>query len=149
MPNNRNHGQKWIRNTRRCAIYARDRFTCVYCEEPGKRLLLDHVEPFGGNESDNLVSACWDCNGEKGDKSLDAWLLHRRAVRGDEDALLLGIRQRVAVQTFLPPDMDLGRALEARRPRGGFETLPQLEVRIAASKRRRRLSAEAWEAGAR
>jgi hypothetical protein len=149
MPNNRNHGQKWIRNTRRCAIYARDRFMCVYCEEPGKRLLLDHVEPFGGNESDNLVSACWDCNGEKGDKSLDAWLLHRRAVRGDEASVLLAIRQRVAVQTFLPPDMELGRALEARRPRGGFEALPGLVVALAARKRKRRLSAEAWEAGAR
>ena len=148
MPDNQNRGQKWVRNERRCAIYARDRFMCVYCEEPGKRLLLDHVEPFGGNGSDNLVTSCWDCNRDKSDKSLDAWLLHRQAARGEDAEALLEIRQRVAIQTFLPPDMDLGRALEARRPRGGFEALPKLAVHIL-KKRTRRLSADAWEAGAR
>ncbi len=107
------------------------------------------MEPFGGNDSENLVTACWDCNGDKGDKSLEAWLLHRRAARGEEALVLSAIRQRVATQTFLPPDLELGRALEARRPRGGFEALAGLEVAIVARKRKRRLSADAWEAGAR
>jgi hypothetical protein len=118
------HGQKWIRNERRCAIYARDDFRCVYCLEQ-TRLVLDHVEPFAGNDSENLVSSCADCNCDKGDKSLEAWLTQREA-RGEDRQDLRSIRQRVALATFLPPDVRLGRALEKRRPRGTFLSLPEI-----------------------
>lgn len=118
MPHNYN-GQKWIRNEKRCAIYARGSFKCAYCLKRA-RLCLDHVSPRGGNSDDNLVPSCWDCNGEKGTMSLEEWLASR-AARGEPLAALAKVRQRVALLTFLPIDIKLGKLLERTRPRGDFE----------------------------
>ena len=139
------HGQKWIRNSRRCAIYVRDDFRCVYCLTQ-TRLVLDHVEPYGGNASDNLVSSCADCNQDKGDSSLEAWILRREA-RGEDPRELRLLRQRVAISTFLPPDTRLGRELEKARPRGTFLTLPEVVSQLSSpkSKRRRRRSCTSKE----
>lgn len=120
MPHNHN-GQKWIRNEKRCAIYARDGFRCVYCGER-KRLCLDHLDPEGGNAEDNLVSSCWDCNTDKGVDTLEAWL-KRRVARGEDPEEIASLRQYVAIQTFLPIDLRLGKILDAHRDKGGFEIL--------------------------
>jgi hypothetical protein len=118
MPHNYN-GQKWIRNEKRCAIYARGSFKCAYCLKRA-RLCLDHVNPRGGNGDDNLAPSCWDCNGEKGTMSLEEWLASR-AARGEPLDALAEVRQRVALLTFLPIDIKLGKLLERMRPRGDFE----------------------------
>jgi 5-methylcytosine-specific restriction endonuclease McrA len=63
-------------------IYARDRYTCVYCGRRGRRLLLsiDHVFPValgGTNDVGNLVTACRACNLTKGARLLDTAGLRR------------------------------------------------------------------------
>lgn len=132
MPHNTN-GQKWIRNEKRCAIYARDEFRCVYCLASPSKLVLDHVEPHAGNEADNLVTSCLPCNMRKGDRSCSAWLLRREAL-GEERGQIALVRQRVAIATFLPPDLELGRRLERQRRRGpgSFQKLARLRLHVAA-----------------
>lgn len=122
MPHNHN-GQKWIRNEKRCAIYARDHFRCVYCQEKGKRICLDHIDPDGGNGEENLVACCWDCNHDKGSETLEEWLT-RRASRGEPLEALWRVRQRVAVRTFLPIDRSLGKRLNKKRSKGEFVLMP-------------------------
>ena len=68
-------------------IFARDRRRCVYCgavEADGVRLSVDHVEPryLGGDDSHgNVVTACRDCNREKGHLAAWAYLARRDAER--------------------------------------------------------------------
>lgn len=118
MPDNRGQGQKWLRNTTRCAVYARDQFRCVYCDDRAAALTVDHADPVGGNGVDNLVTCCCSCNSSKGERSVDAWLL-ARAAAGEDEADLARVRQRVAIATLLPIDRRLGRTLEGRRGKGG------------------------------
>lgn len=54
------------------AIMKRDDHRCQYCGAI-KNLTIDHVIPTskGGKDTwENMVTACLDCNGKKGDKSL-------------------------------------------------------------------------------
>lgn len=55
---------------KRLRIYWRDAFTCQYCHRPlhplSEDLTLDHVEPKGGDDDTNLVTACRSCNSTKG-----------------------------------------------------------------------------------
>ena len=55
----------------RANIYARDKYTCQYCNTPfsTEELTFDHVIPVsrGGTKSwENIVTACIDCNRRKG-----------------------------------------------------------------------------------
>lgn len=113
-------------NWKRCAIYARDGFACVYCgalprwsddKQRWSSLLLDHVEPYAGNGEENLVTTCDPCNNWKGERSLDEWLRNREAYGEEPDDLAL-VRQRVALHTFLPLDTVLGKRLEQLRGKG-------------------------------
>lgn len=56
-------------------VMIRDNFTCKYCGETNKSLMtIDHVHPRakgGKNTFENTVTACKDCNGYKGDKTLE------------------------------------------------------------------------------
>lgn len=122
MPHNHN-GQKWIRNDKRCAIYARDHFCCVYCLTSTGKFCLDHVDPDEGNAEENLVMCCWDCNADKGCEGFGAWI-KRRAARGESREDLARLRQRVALQTFLPITRALGKVLERARKKGGFDLQP-------------------------
>ena len=59
----------------RFEILKRDDFTCRYCgrRTPDVVLQVDHVVPVaegGGDETDNLVTSCWECNSGKGARSL-------------------------------------------------------------------------------
>lgn len=52
-------------------IFKRDGFACQYCGQkpPSVVLELDHVVPVssgGGNDEDNLLTSCFDCNRGKG-----------------------------------------------------------------------------------
>lgn len=56
----------------RMNIFLRDNFQCQYCmgRFSPKELTFDHVIPRargGGTSFENIVSACVDCNGRKGD----------------------------------------------------------------------------------
>lgn len=73
-----NQGMNWIRLSTRMSIYARDGFSCVYCQsgvedEHGRGLTLDHVQPCelgGTNSPSNLVTCCNSCNSSKQDVPL-------------------------------------------------------------------------------
>lgn len=61
----------FVRKSLRFAIYARDKFDCVYCRQKfpidltGEGLHLDHLIPRskgGTNTPENLVTACARCN---------------------------------------------------------------------------------------
>jgi hypothetical protein len=58
-------------------IFKRDFFTCQYCgaTPPGVVLEVDHIHPVsegGKNTSDNLITACFDCNRGKGAELLSS-----------------------------------------------------------------------------
>jgi hypothetical protein len=60
----------------RAATFARDDYTCRYCGERGGRLECDHVVPVsrgGESEHPNLVTACFDCNRSKRNKTPEEW----------------------------------------------------------------------------
>ena len=61
---------KWVR----AGIYHRDGQACVYCHTKDAQLVLDHITPRSSfpahqlhiaDRSDNLATACWDCNDAK------------------------------------------------------------------------------------
>lgn len=69
--------RKSISASVRWSVFARDGFACRYCgasaTEDGVSLHVDHavsVADGGDNSFDNLVSACQECNGGKGARSL-------------------------------------------------------------------------------
>lgn len=58
-------------------VFKRDAFTCQYCgsKPPSVVLEIDHVHPVAGggdNSSDNLITACFDCNRGKSDVLLSS-----------------------------------------------------------------------------
>ena len=70
------HGQHWIRDEKRLAIYLRDGLACAYCGdtvEHGAQLSLDHIVPRskgGNNLPANLVTCCARCNSARGNRPL-------------------------------------------------------------------------------
>lgn len=67
--------RKQISKRVRFEVFKRDGFTCQYCgaHPPGTLLHVDHIEAVargGGNEIDNLVTACEACNLGKGARAL-------------------------------------------------------------------------------
>jgi 5-methylcytosine-specific restriction endonuclease McrA len=57
-------------------IFLRDRYVCQYCgiKYDERDLTLDHVVPTskgGGNSWQNLVTCCFDCNNQKGNRKPD------------------------------------------------------------------------------
>ncbi len=84
----------------RFEVFKRDGFTCQYCgaTPPGVLLHVDHilaVAAGGGNEMDNLVTACEPCNLGKGARDLKAApqsLADRAADTAEREAQLLGFQ---------------------------------------------------------
>jgi len=67
--------RKQIGKKLRFEIFKRDGFVCQYCgaTPPSVILHVDHINPVaegGGNEPDNLITACEACNLGKGARSL-------------------------------------------------------------------------------
>lgn len=67
--------RKSLSKKTRFEVFKRDSFTCQYCgSHPPKVILhVDHINPValgGGNDIDNLVTACESCNQGKSDRSL-------------------------------------------------------------------------------
>jgi 5-methylcytosine-specific restriction endonuclease McrA len=68
---NANRGSGWLTQARRLRIYARDNFQCYWCRNRLLPLTLDHIFPRshgGTNDTFNLVTACMQCNRNRGDK---------------------------------------------------------------------------------
>lgn len=68
----RTQGMRWLRNSKRLALYLLYGMTCSYCKrhynEVG-RLTADHLHPYelgGSNDESNLVCACVNCNSKRG-----------------------------------------------------------------------------------
>lgn len=83
-----------ISDTKRQVVFARDRFTCVYCGEEawsiglehregriyllpkgvdGRCFEIDHVVPYSetrDNSLNNLCTACFSCNSKKSNRRL-------------------------------------------------------------------------------
>lgn len=69
--------RKTVSKTLRFEIFKRDSFTCQYCgaHPPAIVLEIDHIIPVasgGGNQMDNLISACLNCNRGKSARSLNS-----------------------------------------------------------------------------
>jgi hypothetical protein len=67
--------RKQISKKTRFDVFKRDGFVCQYCgaHPPMVVLEVDHIQPVaqgGGNEMDNLVTACFECNRGKSDRTL-------------------------------------------------------------------------------
>lgn len=67
--------RKPISKKTRFEVFKRDGFSCQYCgaHPPEIILHIDHIHPVasgGGNEIDNLITACAPCNQGKGARSL-------------------------------------------------------------------------------
>lgn len=80
--------------TIRARLYARDRYTCLYCQRDMTRdaraRCLDHVVPYckgGSNSERNLVTACKQCNSKKKDRTPTEAGLPWPAGFGDGDSL--------------------------------------------------------------
>ena len=68
--------RKVISKKLRFDVFKRDGFTCQYCGRTPPEVILeiDHIIPVskkGTNDINNLITACFDCNRGKKDKSLD------------------------------------------------------------------------------
>lgn len=81
----------------RANIYARDRYTCQYCGHAfdPEHLTFDHVEPAsrGGRRTwDNIVTACFDCNTQKDNRTpAEAGMHLRRAPRKPKSSPMLRV----------------------------------------------------------
>lgn len=71
----------------RALILKRDNHTCQYCEYKGPNLTIDHVVPKskGGQDTwQNLVTACYDCNNSKDNRTPEEWAAALKKVFGKE-----------------------------------------------------------------
>lgn len=69
--------RKALSKKTRFEVFKRDGFRCMYCgaHPPAVLLHVDHITPVasgGGNDIDNLVTACEPCNLGKGARDLNA-----------------------------------------------------------------------------
>lgn len=90
--------RKAITPKTRFDVFKRDGFRCQYCgaHPPGALLHVDHIVPVatgGGDEQDNLVTACERCNLGKGPRLLStapAPLADRAAETAEREAQIRG-----------------------------------------------------------
>lgn len=56
-------------NEQRQIVYDRAHGCCEYCKtcevNTGQTMQIDHIDPAGGDMSQNLALACWNCNNHK------------------------------------------------------------------------------------
>lgn len=82
---------------KRTRIFARDRYRCQYCGKRGDlfTLTVDHILPAsrgGGSAADNLVTACFECNQRKGNRTPDE---ARMPLLKNPAALVYGIDREI------------------------------------------------------
>lgn len=100
----------------RFEVFKRDEFTCQYCNRKTPQVVLevDHVIPRaegGGDEYENLVTSCWECNRGKGATLLDRTApvadIHEQTVLLLERELQLKEYAEVRRQQRLREDKDI------------------------------------------
>lgn len=125
------HRTTWVRPSTRAALYTRDQWCCAWCGAgidthglcpaprivvPDLVLTLDHLRPAcigGTNAPSNLVTACWECNNDRGAASALAFLAWLDAMGRDA----LAARRRIVRRGELSPaHRALGLALDKERP---------------------------------
>lgn len=112
------NGSKWLRPSTRLAVYARDRFCCIFCARRfdlgAQGLTVDHWIPHkrgGSNHPSNLLTVCLSCNSAKEGRSVRWWFARLRD-RGVNTRLLQArIRRRLKQEI----DRELGRWLLQER----------------------------------
>lgn len=122
--------RKAISKKVRFEIFKRDGFKCMYCgaHPPSVLLHVDHIKPVadgGGNEDDNLITACEPCNLGKGARLLSnvptdleskaAMVAEREAQIDGFQAVMASKRTRLeagaweVVNLFLPNEKTVSR----------------------------------------
>lgn len=106
----------------RFEVFKRDDFTCRYCgrKTPAVVLEVDHVIPVaegGGDEIENLVTSCWECNSGKGKRLLDVMNaegdVHEKAAALLEREMQLREYNEVRQKIRERENADIQRVLEA------------------------------------
>lgn len=106
----------------RFEVFKRDDFTCRYCgrKTPAVVLEADHVIPKaegGGDEIENLVTSCWECNSGKGKRLLDVMNaegdVHEKAAALLEREMQLREYNEVRQQIRNRENADIQRVMEA------------------------------------
>lgn len=76
--------KKW-QETRERYLAPKTELLCYICKKPltKETATLDHVKPKGSHpelrhDENNLQVCCWQCNGDKGSQSYEAYLKRRR-----------------------------------------------------------------------
>jgi hypothetical protein len=101
----------------RAAVLKRDGYRCRYCG--AEATTVDHVRPVvsgGTDREDNLVAACADCNGTKGDKTLDAF----GSTPSDANDLALRLGLRIPPPPNPQRDISLGHRASAGKNSPGL-----------------------------
>lgn len=112
----------------RFEVFKRDSFVCQYCgaHPPGALLHVDHIQPVadgGGNDIDNLVTACEACNQGKGAvslKSIPATLAEKAALVAEHEAQIRGYQAVLDARRDRIED-ELWRVAEVIQPRSSEE----------------------------
>jgi len=93
--------RKALSKKTRFEVFKRDGFKCQYCgaHPPDAMLEPDHIKPVadgGGNDMDNLVTACFSCNRGKAANSLESVpqsLSDKAAMVAETEAQLAGYQE--------------------------------------------------------
>jgi hypothetical protein len=91
---------------KRIAVFVRDRGACVYCGaryQDGAHLTVDHVvsrKRGGGDEYENLVTACLPCNQDKAHFGMKAYVVELQ----DRGRDTTGLAERVEAACLAPID---------------------------------------------
>jgi hypothetical protein len=98
-----------LTKSQRFEVFHRDGFVCQYCgrKPPSTVLEVDHIHPVsagGGNDLDNLVTACFDCNRGKGAKQIgdvplsQEDVIERRRAKLEQMEMLAELRSAILSQ---------------------------------------------------
>ena len=118
------HPEKFVPHLTNRALFRRDGYICMYCGEQFKHadLTRDHIIPMsrGGKDCwENVVTACYRCNNQKGNKTPEEWHGHKLLavpyVPNKAEYLFLQNRKIIAdQQEFLTARFRKGSALANR-----------------------------------
>jgi len=124
---------RWIRENTRKAIYARDKYACRYCgkdllDVPASDRVLDHKNPAGGNEPENLVTSCKACNDRKEGKNAVDFVRSER-----KNALVNAAKKK-----------DLLARLAAGRDKAAANRKPKAKAKVEAKKKAKKPRKDAF-----